>query len=594
MHARRALTTAALAAVAGRDRGLLPRRGYDGRGDRTGRQDEDGRRRDPRLVGDVEEGARGVHGPDRLHRRGRAQRRRRPAHQQAGADQGVADRRPGLRHRQHLRVACRRRGRAGRLQPRGPPGVRVVVRAPGRRRGPAAHPGRLRRRVRQRRRHLVREARPHARRRTLDDLTKPAYRGLFVTPGASTSSPGLAFLLATIAKYGDAVAGVLDEADGQRRQDHRGLVRRLRGRLHRRRWPRRPADRAVLRLLAAVHDPEGRDEADHQRAARHLLPAGGVRRRAQGGEEPEGREAFLDFMEQRAFQEALPDNMYVFPVDGDAALPADCWARSRRSRPPSTRYIAVATPAEVDDVHRRRLAARRWWPTSPAGDRDRPLVEPANHPVGRSLSRPPASASPSSPSRRSSRSAFFVVLPVAGMVARGFCTDGHLDLRGVLEVLGRPRVHRVLWFTVWSAAVATVVTVLAGVPVAFVLYRLRFPRPRSAAGVRADAVRDADRGRRGRLPHPAGAVRSRRLPAAGRHAGGDRRRDGVLQPGRRGAHRRRRTGTAWTVAGRRPPPRSAPRRCRCCAPSPCPPWPPASSRPPASSSCSAPPRSASC
>jgi thiamine transport system permease protein len=70
--------------------------------------------------------------------------------------------------------------------------------------------------------------------------------------------------------------------------------------------------------------------------------------------------------------------------------------------------------------------------------------------------------------------AVFFVLPVAGIVGRGFAPDGHLDIGGVLEVLGRPRVHRVLWFTVWSAALATVVTVLLGVPVAFVLYRLRF------------------------------------------------------------------------------------------------------------------------
>src|SRR5512139_1557317 len=39
--------------------------------------------------------------------------------------------------------------------------------------------------------------------KSLDDLTKPAYKNLFVTPGATTSSPGLAFLLATIAKYGE-------------------------------------------------------------------------------------------------------------------------------------------------------------------------------------------------------------------------------------------------------------------------------------------------------------------------------------------------------------------------------------------------------
>jgi thiamine transport system permease protein len=69
----------------------------------------------------------------------------------------------------------------------------------------------------------------------------------------------------------------------------------------------------------------------------------------------------------------------------------------------------------------------------------------------------------------------FFVLPVAGMVGRGFVVDGRLDVGGVLEVLGRGRVHRVLWFTVWSAAVATVVTVLLGLPVTFALYRLRFP-----------------------------------------------------------------------------------------------------------------------
>ncbi len=67
-----------------------------------------------------------------------------------------------------------------------------------------------------------------------------------------------------------------------------------------------------------------------------------------------------------------------------------------------------------------------------------------------------------------------MVLPVAGMIGRGFAPDGELDVAGVLEVLGRPRVHRVLWFTVWSAGLATVGTVLAGLPVAFVLYRLRF------------------------------------------------------------------------------------------------------------------------
>src|SRR5690606_37319280 len=38
---------------------------------------------------------------------------------------------------------------------------------------------------------------------TLQDLTDPAYEGLFVTPGATTSSPGLAFLLATVGEFGE-------------------------------------------------------------------------------------------------------------------------------------------------------------------------------------------------------------------------------------------------------------------------------------------------------------------------------------------------------------------------------------------------------
>jgi thiamine transport system substrate-binding protein len=38
---------------------------------------------------------------------------------------------------------------------------------------------------------------------TLDDLTKPEYKDLLVVQNAATSSPGLAFLLATIATYGE-------------------------------------------------------------------------------------------------------------------------------------------------------------------------------------------------------------------------------------------------------------------------------------------------------------------------------------------------------------------------------------------------------
>ncbi len=69
----------------------------------------------------------------------------------------------------------------------------------------------------------------------------------------------------------------------------------------------------------------------------------------------------------------------------------------------------------------------------------------------------------------------FFLLPVAGMLQRGLWPDGTFDPGGVLDVLARPRVHRVVWFTLWSSALATAVTVGLGLPAAYVLHRLRVP-----------------------------------------------------------------------------------------------------------------------
>jgi len=69
----------------------------------------------------------------------------------------------------------------------------------------------------------------------------------------------------------------------------------------------------------------------------------------------------------------------------------------------------------------------------------------------------------------------FFIIPVGGMLARGLWPEGRLDLGGVIDVLARPRVHRVVWFTVWSATAGTVVSVLLGLPAAYVLHRLEFP-----------------------------------------------------------------------------------------------------------------------
>lgn len=77
----------------------------------------------------------------------------------------------------------------------------------------------------------------------------------------------------------------------------------------------------------------------------------------------------------------------------------------------------------------------------------------------------------------------FFVLPVSGMIARGFFPDGTLDIGGVLDVLRRPRVHRVLWFTLWSALAGTGLSLLLGVPAAYVLHRLDVPMRRTLRAI---------------------------------------------------------------------------------------------------------------
>lgn len=69
----------------------------------------------------------------------------------------------------------------------------------------------------------------------------------------------------------------------------------------------------------------------------------------------------------------------------------------------------------------------------------------------------------------------FFVLPVAGMVGRGFVQHGHLDVGGVLAVLTRPEIRRAVWFTVWTSSAATALSCVLGLPAAYVLHRVAFP-----------------------------------------------------------------------------------------------------------------------
>ncbi|MDF2849018.1 MAG: iron transporter permease, partial [Oerskovia sp.] len=72
----------------------------------------------------------------------------------------------------------------------------------------------------------------------------------------------------------------------------------------------------------------------------------------------------------------------------------------------------------------------------------------------------------------------FFAWPVVTLVARGFVTQdaagASLDLSGFAEVFSEPRTWRIIGLTLWQGVLGTVVSVLLGVPGAYVLYRCRF------------------------------------------------------------------------------------------------------------------------
>ena len=161
---------------------------------------------------------------------------------------------------------------------------------------------------------------------TLDDLTDPAYKGLFVTPGATTSSPGLDFLLATIAAKGDGWQDYWKKLMGNDTLVVAG-------------W----SDAYEVDFSGGGGQGDRPIVTSYSSSPPFTIPKGGTKpttsalldtcfRQVEyagvlaGAENPKGMEKFIDFMLGQDFQAALPDNMYVYPVDQSVALPK-VWAQ---------------------------------------------------------------------------------------------------------------------------------------------------------------------------------------------------------------------------------------------------------------------------
>ena len=180
--------------------------------------------------------------------------------------------------------------------------------------------------------------------KTLDDLVDPAYRDLFVTPGAATSSPGMAFLLTTIAAYGDGWqdwwAKLVDNGaklvDGWS-QAYEVDFTQGGGK----------GDRPIVLSYDSspaftVSGGKTSTSALLDTCFRQVEYAGVLA----GAQNPQGAEALVDFLLSPEVQAALPDSMYVFPVDASAPLPKQ-WAQFAQQ--PADPY--AVDPADIS-AHR--------------------------------------------------------------------------------------------------------------------------------------------------------------------------------------------------------------------------------------------------
>lgn len=69
----------------------------------------------------------------------------------------------------------------------------------------------------------------------------------------------------------------------------------------------------------------------------------------------------------------------------------------------------------------------------------------------------------------------FFAYPVAAILGRGLVPLGRIDLGPLRDVATDPGIRRVGWFTLWQATVSTALTLVVGIPGAYVLARYRFP-----------------------------------------------------------------------------------------------------------------------
>lgn len=191
----------------------------------------------------------------------------------------------------------------------------------------------------------------------LTDLVAPAFAGATVVSDPATSSPGLAFLLTTIARFGEGGAyDWLDYWAELRDAD----VRVVAG------WSdayytafsRYGGDRPIVLSYATspaaevMFAEQALDEAPTrtlscERCAWRQIEAAGV---LAGAGDPDGARAVVDFLLSPDTQAAVPTSMFVYPARADVALPVEFERFAPRPTPEQTATL----PAETIEANQAR------------------------------------------------------------------------------------------------------------------------------------------------------------------------------------------------------------------------------------------------
>ena len=159
----------------------------------------------------------------------------------------------------------------------------------------------------------------------ISELISEPYRGLTVVQNPATSSPGLAFMLATIDKFGEE--GWLEFWADLRDNDL--LVTSGWSDAYYTAFSFYGGDRPLVLSYATspaaevIFAEEALDDAPTgnlfcEACVYRQIEAAGILR---GSENVAAAQMFIDYMLSLAFQEDIPGNMFVYPARSDAAVP---------------------------------------------------------------------------------------------------------------------------------------------------------------------------------------------------------------------------------------------------------------------------------